>query len=190
MFRGANIFLFILLPNTFLQKMRLSDYIRDIENFPKPGILFKDITPLLGDASAFAKATSEILALIGDQKIDKVVGVESRGFFFGGIIAEKLDAGFVPVRKSGKLPYKTVHETYALEYGTDTLEIHEDAISPGDKVLLHDDVLATGGTAAAVVKLIERCGGEVVQCNFLIELLFLNGRKNLKNHNIAAVITY
>lgn len=170
--------------------MKLIDYIRDIKDFPTPGILFKDITPLLVDGIAFAKAVQELLELIGDQQIDKVVGVESRGFFFGGVLAEKLNAGFVPVRKPGKLPHTTLSQSYDLEYGTDILEIHKDAIQPGDKVLLHDDVLATGGTAEAVVKLIEALGGEVVQCNFLIELSFLSGRDKLKGHPIAAVITY
>ncbi|MEP0266564.1 adenine phosphoribosyltransferase [Dokdonia sp.] len=170
--------------------MKLTNYIRDIQDFPTKGIIFKDITPLLGDHNAFAKAAQELLELVGDVHIDKVVGVESRGFFFGGILAEKLNAGFVPVRKPGKLPYKTVSQSYALEYGTDTLEIHEDAIQPGDKVLLHDDVLATGGTAAAVVQLIEALGGEVVQCNFLIELEFLSGKDKLKGHTIVAAIKY
>ena len=170
--------------------MKLNNYIRDIQDFPTEGIIFKDITPLLGDASAFAKASQELLALVGDQPIDKVVGVESRGFFFGGVLAKELNAGFVPVRKPGKLPYTTASQSYALEYGTDTLEIHEDAIQPGDKVLLHDDVLATGGTAAAVVKLIERLGGEVVQCNFLIELSFLSGKDKLEGKMIKAAITY
>ncbi|WP_299684820.1 adenine phosphoribosyltransferase [uncultured Dokdonia sp.] len=170
--------------------MKLNNYIRDIQDFPTEGIIFKDITPLLGDASAFAKASQELLALVGDQSIDKVVGVESRGFFFGGVLAKELNAGFVPVRKPGKLPYTTASQSYALEYGTDTLEIHEDAIQPGDKVLLHDDVLATGGTAAAVVQLIESLGGEVVQCNFLIELSFLSGKEKLEGKIIKAAITY
>lgn len=170
--------------------MKLTDYIRDIQDFPTKGIIFKDITPLLGDQNAFAKASQKLIELVGDQHIDKVVGVESRGFFFGGVLAEKLNAGFVPVRKPGKLPYKTMSQNYALEYGTDTLEIHKDAIQPGDKVLLHDDVLATGGTASAVVQLIELLGGEVIQCNFLIELDFLSGKDKLKGHTVVAAINY
>ncbi len=170
--------------------MKLEDYIRDIQDFPKKGIIFKDITPLLQDASAFSTALSHLKAKLSAQPIDVVVGVESRGYFFGGALAQELNAGFVPVRKPGKLPYETVAETYELEYGTDTLEIHKDAIKPGDRVLLHDDVLATGGTAAAVVKLIEKLGGEIVQCNFLIELDFLKGRERLSGKNVAAVITY
>ena len=170
--------------------MKIQDYIRDINDFPKQGVIFKDITPLLGDANAFEKATMQLESLVGDLQIDVVVGVESRGFFFGGILAQKLNAAFVPVRKSGKLPFQTISQSYELEYGIDTLEIHKDAIKPGDKVLLHDDVLATGGTAAAVVKLIEQLGGEVVQCNFLIELGFLNGRDRLFNKQVKAVIHY
>jgi len=170
--------------------MHLNDHIRDIPDFPKPGIVFKDITPLLGSATAFAKAAEELQLLVGDQDIDKVVGVESRGYFFGAVLAERLKAGFVPVRKPGKLPYETVQQSYALEYGTDTLEIHKDAITKGDRVLLHDDVLATGGTAAAVVKLIETLGGIVVQCNFLMELDFLKGNERLEGYDVQAVLHY
>lgn len=170
--------------------MQLSDYIRDIPDFPKPGIIFKDITPLLGDSKAFAKAYDQLLDVIGDQQVDKVVGIESRGFFFGAQLAKGLNAGFVPIRKKGKLPYKTFEETYDLEYGTDTLTMHQDAIKAGDRVVLHDDVLATGGTAAAVVKLIEQAGGEVVQCNFLMELTFLNGQEKLEGKFIKAVLSY
>jgi len=170
--------------------MELENYIRDIADFPKPGIIFKDITPLLGDAHAFAKASEALKDLVPKTKIDIVVGVESRGYFFGSVLAQQLEAGFVPVRKPGKLPFETTSESYALEYGTDTLEIHKDAIKRGDKVVLHDDVLATGGTAAAVVKLIEKLGGEVVQCNFLMELTFLNGKDRLKGYDVAAVLKY
>ncbi len=170
--------------------MNLNDHIRDIVDFPKPGIVFKDITPLLGNAAAFAKATDGLQQLIGDQVIDKVVGVESRGYFFGAVLAERLNAGFIPVRKPGKLPYETVQQSYALEYGTDTLEMHKDAIQKGDKILLHDDVLATGGTAAAVVKLIESLGGIVVQCNFLMELDFLKGKDRLQGYDVRAVLRY
>ena len=170
--------------------MKLQDYIRDIQDFPKQGVVFKDITPLLANTNAFKLASSELESLVKGNEIDVVVGVESRGFFFGGVLAKQLNAGFVPVRKPGKLPFDTVNQTYDLEYGTDILEIHKDAIKQGDKVLLHDDVLATGGTAAAVVKLIEGLGGEVVQCNFLIELKFLNGRDKLPNKKVAAVVVY
>ena len=170
--------------------MNLKKYIRDILDFPKEGVVFKDITPLLGDAKAFNYAAHSLKKLLNGQQIDVVVGVEARGFFFGGVLAKELGASFVPVRKPGKLPFDTVSETYNLEYGTDTLEMHKDAIMPGDKVILHDDVLATGGTAAAVVRLIETLGGEVVQCNFLIELNFLNGRHKLPQQEIAALLHY
>ena len=125
-----------------------------------------------------------------DQKIDKVVGAESRGFFFGILLAQELNAGFVPVRKPKKLPYETISATYELEYGTDSLEMHTDAIKKGDRVLIHDDVLATGGTAKAVCELVEKLGGVIVQCNFLMELTFLNGREKIKNNPIFAAITY
>lgn len=158
--------------------MNLSTFVRDIPDFPKKGIVFKDISPLLNNVEALRNCI-ETLVANSPKKIDKVIGIEARGFFFGVPLAEKLDAGFIPVRKKGKLPYKTVSESYSLEYGKDVLEIHEDAIQKGDKVLIHDDVLATGGTAKAVINLVERLGGEVVQCNFLIELDFLNGKENL-----------
>jgi len=138
--------------------MDFTSYIRDIKDFPKKGIVFKDITPLLKDAKAFNAATAELLQLVGDKPIDKVVGMESRGFFFAPLLATKLGAGFVPVRKAGKLPYQTLSESYSLEYGEDKLEIHSDAIEKGDRVLIHDDVLATGGTAEAVCKLVEKMG--------------------------------
>tara|TARA_R110002072_G_scaffold124085_3_gene259555 strand:+ start:570 stop:1085 length:516 start_codon:yes stop_codon:yes gene_type:complete len=166
------------------------DFIRDIPDFPKHGVIFKDITPLLGNTEAMAFCLSELINLVEDQKIDKVVGIESRGFFFSTLMAKELNAGFVPIRKSGKLPYKTLKEPYSLEYGMDTLEIHEDAISKGDKVILHDDVLATGGTAKAACKLIENLGGEIVQCNFLIELEFLKGSKRLHRYDVRSLLTY
>ena len=170
--------------------MNIEDYIRDIKDFPKPGILFKDITPLLANPLAFKTTTISLLNMVGDVKIDKVVGMESRGFFFATLMAQELNAGFVPVRKKNKLPYKTLQETYALEYGTDVLEIHEDAIAPGEKVLIHDDVLATGGTAKAVCNMVERLGGEIIQCNFLIELSFLNGKEKLKGQPVKSLLVY
>lgn len=170
--------------------MDLTQYFRDIQDFPKEGILFKDITPLLLNAQAREKMLETLLSSLKDKQIDKVVGVESRGFFFGILLAEKLYAGFVPVRKPKKLPYKTISASYELEYGQDTLEMHIDAIQPGDKVLIHDDVLATGGTAKAVCELVEKLGGEIVQCNFLMELSFLNGREKIKENSIFSAITY
>ena len=170
--------------------MNLKNYIRDIKDFPSKGIIFKDITPLLKDPAALKEATEALFDLTGNLKVDKVVGMESRGFFFATLLASRLNAGFVPVRKPGKLPADKVSNTYALEYGTDTLEIHHDAIRKGEKVLIHDDVLATGGTARATCELVERLGGEIVQCNFLIELTFLHGNEKLKNYEIKSLIQY
>ncbi|MRI02094.1 adenine phosphoribosyltransferase [Kriegella sp. EG-1] len=170
--------------------MNLKDYIRDINDFPAVGIVFKDITPLLNNPVALKFALTELQNFLKSQKIDKVVGMESRGFFFAPMLALQLNAGFVPVRKSGKLPSAAISETYGLEYGKDTLEIHTDAIKKGDRVLVHDDVLATGGTAAATCKLVERLGGKVIQCNFLIELDFLNGREKLKSFEVNSILHY
>ncbi len=170
--------------------MPLKKYIRDIQDFPKPGIGFKDITPLLNNPIARKETLALLLSQLSNQKIDKVIGVESRGFFFGMLLAEELNAGFIPVRKPKKLPYKTISASYDLEYGSDALEMHIDAIQKGDKVLIHDDVLATGGTAKAVCELVEQLGGEIVQVNFLMELSFLNGREKLGKHPIFAAISY
>lgn len=168
----------------------LEHYVRDIQDFPKPGILFKDITPLLGDPIATDLCLNALLSLLKDKNIDKVVGMESRGFFFGTMLADRLNAGFVPVRKPGKLPYDLVSESYQLEYGTDTLEMHADAIKAGERVLIHDDVLATGGTAQATCKLVEKLGGEIVQCNFIMQLGFLNGKSKISEYNVQSVLTY
>ncbi|KGO90810.1 adenine phosphoribosyltransferase [Flavobacterium suncheonense] len=170
--------------------MSLQQYIRDIQDFPKTGIVFKDITPLLLSPEATRECLALLISSLGEKKIDKVVGVESRGFFFATLLAHELNAGFIPVRKPKKLPFSTISASYALEYGTDTLEIHTDAIQKGDRVLIHDDVLATGGTAKAVCELVEKLGGEIVQCNFLMELSFLNGREKLENKEIFAAMTY
>lgn len=170
--------------------MNLENYIRDIQDFPKQGIGFKDITPLLSNPEATSACLELLASTLADKKINKVIGVESRGFFFGILLAQKLNAGFVPVRKPKKLPFETISASYELEYGTDTLEMHIDAIQKGDKVLIHDDVLATGGTAKAVCELVEQLGGEIVQMNFLMELSFLNGREKLGNNEIFAALTY
>lgn len=170
--------------------MTLNQYIRDVQDFPKEGIVFKDITPLLANPKAVRECMALLLINLRDRKIDKVVGVESRGFFFGTLLAHELNAGFVPVRKPKKLPFETISASYALEYGTDTLEVHTDAIKPGDRILIHDDILATGGTAAAVCELVEKLGGEIVQCNFLMELSFLNGRDKLGNREVYAPLIY
>lgn len=168
---------------------KIQDYIRDIKDFPKPGIVYKDITPLLQDPVAAKKTTEALLETLNGVKVDKVVGIESRGFFFATLLAERLNAGFVPIRKPGKLPFETFSESYSLEYGEDVLEIHSDAIKPGEKVLIHDDVLATGGTAEAACKLVEKMGGEIVQCNFLMDLDFLNGKEKLTKYKVASLLT-
>ena len=168
----------------------LADFIRDVPDFPKKGIIFKDITTLLKNPEALKETSSILYDLAKNKGITKVAGIESRGFIFGGLLAEKLNAGFVPIRKPNKLPAEKISETYALEYGTDTIEIHKDAIIAGDKVHLHDDLLATGGTANAAVKLIEKLGGEGVQISFMIELVFLNGRELLKGYDIQSLIKY
>ncbi|OYQ33971.1 adenine phosphoribosyltransferase [Flavobacterium cyanobacteriorum] len=152
--------------------MILENYIRDIQDFPKKGITFKDITPLLGNPVAVKECLSMLVKGLEGRPVDKVVGIESRGFFFATLLARELNAGFVPVRKPGKLPFATLSSAYELEYGTDTLEIHTDAIRAGEKVLIHDDVLATGGTASAVCSLVEKLGGEIVECSFIMELSF------------------
>lgn len=170
--------------------MPLENYIRDIQGFPKEGVVFKDITPLLIHPEARKECLDILIASVKGKQIDKVVGVESRGFFFGMLLAQELNVGFIPVRKPRKLPYETLSARYDLEYGTDSLEIHTDAINKGDKVLIHDDVLATGGTAEAVCKLVEQLGGEIVQLNFLMEIGFLNGREKIKGHEVFTAITY
>lgn len=164
--------------------------IRDIPDFPKKGIIFKDITTLLGQGDMFRHAIDQIAANYTNKGIKKVACIESRGFIIGAPIAYKLGAGFVPIRKKGKLPYKTISATYQLEYGTDTLEMHEDAITPGEKVLIVDDLLATGGTASACVELVKKLGGQLAGVAFMIELAFLDGRKKLKDIDVSALIKY
>lgn len=168
----------------------IDKHIRDIIDFPKQGIVFKDITPLLLDAELMQATLKALLEKLDAQKIDKVVGIEARGFLFGILLAKELGVGFVPMRKPGKLPHQTIEASYELEYGTNSIQVHTDAILPGERVLMHDDLLATGGTAAAACSLIERLGGEVVACNFLVELGFLNGREKLKNYDIQTLVTY
>ena len=168
----------------------LRKYIRYVPDFPKKGIVFRDITTLLKNPIALKEAIEQLYESTKGLKIDKVVGIESRGFIFGAMLAERLNAGFVLLRKPGKLPAETEKELYDLEYGRDSIEIHKDAISPGDKVLIHDDLLATGGTAKAAIKLVEKLGGEVVQVLFLIELSFLKGREKLKGYNVKSLIDY
>ena len=164
--------------------------IRDIEDFPSEGILFRDITTLLKDGHAWRAVIDHLVSTYADAAVELVVGVESRGFIFGGVLARELGAGFVPVRKRGKLPAAVIEEEYELEYGRDVLAIHEDAIGKGQKVLVVDDLLATGGTMAATLRLVERLGGKVVACEFLIELTFLKGRDRLKGYRVESLIQY
>ncbi|MBN2592035.1 MAG: adenine phosphoribosyltransferase [Sedimentisphaerales bacterium] len=168
----------------------LKRYIRDIPDWPKEGILFRDITPLLLNPKAFAAAIEALCSDYTDAGIEYVAAVEARGFIFGSAVAEKLGAGFVPIRKKGKLPWQTESITYELEYGTDTLQVHSDAVKNGAKVLLVDDLLATGGTMAAACKLIEKIGGTVAGIAFLIELADLQGRGKLADYKVASVICY
>ncbi len=166
----------------------LESFIRDVPDFPKEGIIFKDITPLLASSEAFNETCDRLAKRFADKGVAKVVGIESRGFIFGTPVAERLGVGFVPIRKPGKLPAETVSQSYQLEYGTDTIEIHADAIEPGENILLIDDLLATGGTMAAAADLVSKLGGEVVGIGFVIELCFLAGRDKLKGHDIEALI--
>jgi adenine phosphoribosyltransferase len=168
----------------------LKAHVRDIADYPRPGVVFKDITPLLAAPDAFAAVVDAVAAPFADRRIDKVLGIEARGFVFAAPVAYRHAAGFVPVRKAGKLPFEIEREEYELEYGTDLLEIHRDAIVPGEQVLIVDDVLATGGTAAATLRLAERLGGVVVGFAFFIELGFLHGRDRLDGREVHAVIGY
>lgn len=170
--------------------VELAERIRDIPDFPQKGILFKDITTLLKDPSAFRHAVDLLTDAYRDRNVDLVVAVESRGFIMAAPVAYNLNAGFVPVRKLGKLPAASIRVDYALEYGTNTLEMHKDAIEPGQRILVVDDLLATGGTVAAAVDLVEQLGGEVVGVAFLIELLFLHGREKLPGREILSLIQF
>jgi adenine phosphoribosyltransferase len=164
--------------------------VRDVPDFPKPGIIFKDITPILADGKLLRLAMDRFVADCADVNVEKIAGIDARGFLFGATVADRLGLGFVPIRKRGKLPWKTESLSYKLEYGEAALEVHTDAFRPGERVVLIDDLLATGGTAAAAVKLIERCGGQVVQAQFLIELGFLAGRSVLAPTPVKALLTY
>ncbi len=168
----------------------LKQIIRDIPDFPKKGIIFKDITTLLQDAKSFGRMIDMIANRYIGQKIDKIVGVEARGFIIGSALAYRLGAGIVLVRKPGKLPSETFSKTYQLEYGTDTLEIHKDAITPGEKILIADDLLATGGTVSAVVDMVQQLGGDIVECCFMSELTFLDGRKRLPEGKVYSLLQF
>lgn len=171
-----------------LEKIKAA--IRDVPDFPKPGIIFKDITPLLGDARLFSSTLDILAERARSYDADVIVGIESRGFIFGAALADRLNIGFVPVRKPGKLPYKTFSEEYALEYGTDSLEMHVDALKEHNKAIIVDDLLATGGTALATARLVEKCGGTVQALFFVIELEFLHGIKKLSNYTTLSLIKY
>jgi adenine phosphoribosyltransferase len=168
----------------------LAEHIREIPDFPKPGVPFKDITPLLGHPAAFSTAVDAIVVSYGRGAIDKVVGIEARGFIIAAPVAYHFNAGFVPLRKPGKLPYETVGENYDLEYGSERLELHTDAFDPDDRVLIVDDVLATGGTAAAACKLVERSGAHVTGLAFILELSFLEGAKRIADYDYTSLLTY
>ncbi len=168
----------------------LEAHIRDIPDFPKPGVVFKDITPLLADVNAFRFTIDAIADHFAGQTVDKVLGIEARGFIAAAPVAYRFGAGFVPVRKAGKLPWEVEREEYVLENGTDLLEIHRDAVAPGEKVLIVDDVMATGGTAEATIRLVEHLGGDIVGLGFILELAFLGGRERVKGRDVLSLLTY
>lgn len=170
----------------------LKNLIRTIPDYPKPGIMFRDITTLLNDAKGFRKLVDELVQPLAGSKIDKVAGIEARGFILGGAIAHQLSIGFIPVRKKGKLPYTTIEEEYELEYGTDSVEIHIDAVEKGERILLVDDLIATGGTAIAAIKLLERAGGHIDLCSFVVDLPDLGGAEKLRalGHKVEALISF
>lgn len=171
--------------NTLLEKS-----IRNIPDFPKPGILFRDVTTLIKNKAAFKKSIDLLAKKYKSKGFDKVVGVEARGFIFAAAVAHKIGAGFVPVRKKGKLPFKTIAATYALEYGTDTLEIHQDAIAAGEKILIIDDLLATGGTVKAVIELVKKLGGKIAGIGFVIELVDLKGKDKFKEYPLYSLVKF
>jgi adenine phosphoribosyltransferase len=173
-----------------LRRIKLEKYIRNVPDWPKKGVLFRDITPLLSDKKAFSAAVNELCNAFSSYQFDYIGAVEARGFIFGAAIAQKLGKGFIPIRKKGKLPYKTESITYDLEYGKSTIEIHQDALKKGAKVLMIDDLLATGGTIAAACKLVERIGGKIIGIAFLIELSELGGRQKLEKYKVNSIITY
>lgn len=170
--------------------MDLKQFIRDIPDFPKPGIIFKDITPLLNHPQAFHEAVDAMAEAVAHYEPDRIVAIESRGFIFGGAISYVLNKGFIPIRKPGKLPFHTIQESYELEYGMDQLEMHQDALKAGERVVVIDDLIATGGTALAAKRLVQKLGGQVVGYVFLVELVFLNGKKNLAPTPVTTLIAF
>ena len=173
-----------------MQVDEIKQLVRDVPDFPKKGIIFKDITTVLKNGDALSSSLDLMLDAVKDEKIDLIIGIESRGFIFAPLMAYKLNVGFAPIRKKGKLPSETDSVTYSLEYGEDTIEIHKDAISAGMNVLIVDDLLATGGTSAAAAKLVEKLGGNIVAFSFLIELDFLKGRKQVENYKVYSILNY
>jgi len=170
--------------------MNLKDKIRTVPHWPIEGVMFRDITTLLEDPEAFKKACDLLYERYRDVKIDKLVAIDARGFIFGGVLAYKLNVGFVPVRKAGKLPYKTISESYTLEYGENVVEMHVDAMKKGERILVVDDLIATGGTISAATKMIEKLGGEIVECVFLVELPDLKGREKIKNYKMFTLTEF
>ncbi len=168
----------------------LRSAVRDVVDFPKPGIIFKDITPILSNGALFRRSIDLLCETAGGAKVDKVVGIDARGFIFAAAVADRLGAGFIPVRKKGKLPWETLEASYSLEYGENVVQLHKDAVQPGESILLVDDLLATGGTAAAAVKLLELLGADLIGISVLIELGFLNGRAKLQPHAVHSILTY
>jgi adenine phosphoribosyltransferase len=168
----------------------LKEAIRSIPHFPIESVTFRDITTLMQDAEAFQEACNQFYEHYKDQKIDKIAGIDARGFVFGAVLAYRLNVGFIPIRKKGKLPYKTISEKYDLEYGTAEVEIHEDAINKGERVVIVDDLIATGGTVAAAIKLIEKLGGNIIECAFVVELPDLKGREKIKDKKIFTLVEF
>ncbi len=172
------------------EEINLKDHIRDIPDWPKKGVLFRDITPMLSDAKAFSYAVEKLAGCFKEKEVDQVAGIEARGFIFGAAVAEKIGAGFIPIRKKGKLPHDIATIDYDLEYGTDTLEVHADSVLKGNKILMLDDLLATGGTMAAACELIEKIGGQVQGIAFLVELEFLKGIEKLRKYDVKTLLKY
>ncbi|MEW5735027.1 MAG: adenine phosphoribosyltransferase [Thermodesulfobacteriota bacterium] len=170
--------------------MNLAEKIRTVPDWPIPGVMFRDITTILSDPEAFREAMNRLYSRYREMEVDKIVGIDARGFIFGSVLAHMMEVGFVPVRKTGKLPHRTIQASYSLEYGKDVVEMHEDAITVGERVVIVDDLIATGGTASAAVHLVEQLGGKVVECAFVVELPDLNGREKIGNHRVFSLCSF